>query len=276
MTVGEVPALDTADSIEEDFERARRREPRVELPQAAGSGIAGIDENLLPLPRGPLVHGREAGQRQEHFAARLEQRRPAASVETQRHGADRPHVVSDVLAGRSIAARGRLLQHPVTPGDADGDAIELRLACVVDLLLGLEPLPHPPVKSLDLLARKGIFERQHRYLVTDRREPGHWRTADSLCRRVRRHQVPVMVFQRAQLAYESVVFGIRYFRVVEYVVAVIVTRDFGPQPIHPPPRACRCRHRQVRRSRRFLCSKWTRSSRRLRIRCAVSVLPCSS
>src|SRR5262245_29852072 len=100
--------------------------------------------------------------------------------------------------------------------------------------------------------------------------------ADALGWRVRNDQRRIFLFEVAQLPNQAVVLGIRYLRVVEHVIAVVVMLDFGTQPVDALPDACRHRLHQNRRSRLLRCSNWTSSSRRLRIRCAVSVLPCSS
>ena len=76
----------------------------------------------------------------------------------------------------------------------------------------------------------------------------------------------MLVFEFPQLDQQAVVLGIRDLRVVEYVIAVVVPIDLGPQLRNALLHAGGHRLHQVRRSRRLRCSKWTSSSRRLRMR----------
>ena len=45
---------------------------------------------------------------------------------------------------------------------------------------------------------------------------------DSLCRRIGADQLGVLLFNRLQLPHQSIVFGVRYLRVVEHVISIVV------------------------------------------------------
>ena len=85
---------------------------------------------------------------------------------------------------RAVAARRRDFEEALAVGQADGEPVELRFAGIVDLALGLQPLPDAPVERNDILARKGIVERKHRHAMPDLREGGDGRAADALGRRI--------------------------------------------------------------------------------------------
>ncbi len=71
---------------------------------------------------------------------------------------------------------------PVAVGQADGEPVELRLAGVGDLALGLQPFANPAVERDDVLARKCVVERKHRHAMPDLREGRDRRAADALRR----------------------------------------------------------------------------------------------
>ena len=81
------------------------------LAQAAGGGVARVDEQALARRLGLLVHPLEAGDRQVHLAADLEHvghRRALRRPQLVGDDADRGHVGRDVLADPPVATRRRL------------------------------------------------------------------------------------------------------------------------------------------------------------------------
>ena len=131
MTLGELRALHEAGAVEEDLERTRRREPRIELAQAAGGRISRVHEDLFTLFLGPAIHLLEAGDGHEDFATYFQQLRMVRPRESQRHGLDRTDVVRDVLADRAVATRGGNFQRAAPVGQADRKAVQLRFAGVL-------------------------------------------------------------------------------------------------------------------------------------------------
>src|SRR5262245_31667569 len=98
----------------------------------------------------------------------------------ERDALDRPDVVRNVLADRSVAARGCELQGTVAVSQADGQTVELGFAGVLDLTLRLELLAHSPVESLHVFARERVLQREHRDAMAHLREAGDRGAADAL------------------------------------------------------------------------------------------------
>ena len=71
------PAVDRTHAVEEQVERALRRDRGVELAQAARGGVARIGEGLFAALRPRSFSSLERAPRHEDFAAGLEHRRPA-------------------------------------------------------------------------------------------------------------------------------------------------------------------------------------------------------
>ena len=88
---------------------------------------------------------------------------------------------------------------------------------------------------------------------------------DALSRRVRRDELGICGLERAQLAHQAVVLGVRNLRIIEHVIAVVVLRRSAPQ------------FGGTRRRRRASRGgPAVQGSRRLAIREGVSGPPCSS
>ena len=227
------PALRGADAVEVEVERAARGDRRVELPEAARGGIARIGERLLAHRRLAAVQAVERAPRHEHLAAHLEQRRCAIADETQRHGADRADVRRDVLAFRPVAASRGLHEAAVLVTQADGEAVDLGLRGVSDLL-HVETFADAPVEVDDVLVAEGVVERQHRHGVHDLGELARDGAAHPLGGRIRRHEIRVGALEFAQLAEERVVARVGDLGIVEDVIAVVVVLDLAPEFGDPP------------------------------------------
>jgi len=129
MAPGHLRALDHAQRISVERQRATCGDARVELAQAAGGGVARVDERLDFPVRGArlLVVGLEAGTRHVDLAAHLQRARPTLAAQLQGDRADGAQVGGDVLAGFAVPARGALHEHAAFVAQADRQAVELRL-----------------------------------------------------------------------------------------------------------------------------------------------------
>ena len=124
-----------------------------------------------------------------------------------------------------------------------------------------------PVEGAQLLLAERVVERQHRHLVHHGAEAGARGARDALRGRVGRDERGIGRLERAQLLHQAVVLGVRYQRIIEHVVAVVMLRDLRAQ--------LRCARRRGRRGHdaAVLLRSCSRSSA---MRAAVSGLPCSS
>ena len=219
-----LPSAGLTHAVEEHIERTRRREPRIELSQAARRRIAWIDEDLLARRERFLVHGLEARKRHEDFAADLEDFGSFAS-QSHRDGLDRLHVVSDIFAARTVAAGGGLDEHTVLVAKTHGQTVELGLCRVLDTFHIVETLTHAPVEIDQILLGKCIVEREHRCRMHDFPQLTDRCDADALSGRIGSDELRMRSLDVLQLAHQPVVLGVRHRWIVEYVVAVVVTLD---------------------------------------------------
>ncbi len=225
------PARRRRNLPEVDLERARRRDLRVELAQAAGRRVARIRERALATPLAGLVQRGEVVLVHVDLAARDEPARDRTSVaaaQPHRHGPDRAHVLGHVLARLPVAARRGALVAPVAPGDLDAEPVELRLGHDREPLLaelGAAVVPEAPERGLVGHGLKAL----HRRLVAQRAERSLRLGADALCRAVRRDEIGPARLDPLELALELVVLGVGDDGVVLRVVAEVVVVDLLAQ-----------------------------------------------
>ena len=223
-----------ADAVGIERQRALRGDRRIELTDAAGGAVARIHQRGAAAFALLLVVAFEIRTGNKHLAAHFQHRRRAGRIEPQRNAADGAHVLRHVLAGFAVAARGGQRQHALLVPEIDGEAVELELAGIFDgrvAVLELEFAAHARVeiqrpRGLDVGFR---VDRQHGHAVRYRREAFQRLAAHAPRGRIGRHQLRVRGFQRFKFAVEAVVLGIRDFRIVEHVVAVIVVVDLLTQ-----------------------------------------------
>ena len=209
---GQLEALDVAHPVAPDRQGPRGRGRRVELPQAAGSGIARVGEGRQARLGAAGVELRERGQGQVDLAAHLDHRgRPLAlrRAEHLRDGPDRAQVGGDVLADHPVPARGALHEAAVLVGERDREAVDLRLHPEAHLARSEPLLLHDragaPVPGGQLLGAAGVGQAEHRPPVPHRGEPLRRSGAHALGGRVGREQLGVLGLERLQLAHPPVV-----------------------------------------------------------------------
>src|SRR5262245_25016120 len=217
---------DLAGAVADEGERAGRGDARVELLQRPRGRVPRVGEGrqpgLLPLP----VELAERVDGQEHLAPRLEPCRRAAvhRAQAERDAADRADVRGDVLADDAVAARRAARERAVLVDQLDRDAVDLRLADVLDAFAA-EETAHALVERSHLLPRRDSLRRMHRVATADGAEMLERRGTDTLGRGVRRAQLGVLLLELLQPAEHRVVLRVRDERVVEHVIAVVVALD---------------------------------------------------
>src|SRR6184192_2376091 len=129
------------------------------------------------------------------------------------------------------------LEAPLRVGEADGQAIDLELGAVHDLVAdrGADAL----VEASDLGLIESVLQAEHRRPVADLGELVGGLAAHALGRGVRRQQVRPLVLDAAQLQEQRVVLAVRDLRRVEYVVGVLVPPDELAQLLHADRRVDR-------------------------------------
>jgi len=228
----EIDALADADPVCEEGQGAPSRDPRVELPQGAGGGIARIGERRFAGVQPPAVQGLKTGFLHVDFAADLDsggKGSAASGLRAQRHGGNRLQVERDVLADFAVAARGAGDEVSVLVNQIDGGTVQFGFGDEGHRSGAVQELSDPLIESADVLLREGIGQAQHRAQMADGLKfLQRWR-ADASGGRIGRGKVGEGGLQLLKLQEETVIFRIRYFRVVHLVVAAVVIIDQGPE-----------------------------------------------
>ena len=176
-----------AELVHPEREVALGGDRRVLLAQAAGGGVARVDEQprrRWPRPtsfiRSKLATGRYTSPRTSSTSGTTV---PFGARRRSGHGADRRHVGRDVLADPPVAAGRGLDVAAALVADAHRHAVDLQLAHVAHGLAGQAPGdPLPPRRQLVLGHR--VVEAHHRHGVDDRGEQHARRAPDGLAGRV--------------------------------------------------------------------------------------------
>jgi len=102
-------------------------------------------------------------------------------TQRERDRLDGPQICRDVLADRSVAARGALREPAVDVREVDREAVDLQLAHVPDVVAA-ERLADALVERTDLRLVEGVRQAEHRVRVLHRREAVGRRRTDALGR----------------------------------------------------------------------------------------------
>ena len=240
-----MPANDFAQAISKKRERALGGHLRVKLTHGTGSGIARIDEGLVPTLALTGIELLEIVTAHIDLAAHFQHlgHRPGHRRKPQRNLADRADVLRDVFACGAIAACGCLYEKAALVAQVDRQTIELQFGGVFDGRIGLieaQLAAHAGIERAGtVFGGVGLgADRQHRNNMPDLRELRQDPSAHTERGRVRCLQFGMFSFQCFQLAVQPVVFGVRHAGLVEHVVLVGVVVERGAQP--RCPRLGRC------------------------------------
>ena len=149
-------------AIGEEPQRTLNRDPGVELPQRAGSGIARIDELLLTTLALAGIDALEIGLVHDDLAAHLDRPGGASPSQPERDRPHRPQVCRHVLSGVSVAPGRSPDETPALVKQTDRQPVELRLRRVLDLVLA-QSLPSATIESDHVLVAERIVEGKHRH-----------------------------------------------------------------------------------------------------------------
>ena len=222
-----------APGIGEEFERPARRDRRVELAQRAGGRIAGIGEDLLALGRLPLVEREEVGMGHVDLAAYLADIRVAVPVQPFRNFADGADIGGDVLAFEAVAAGRGVDEVAALVAQRAGQAVDLGLGGEGERIIGGEAEePLHPIGEIDhLLVVEHVAEREHRHRVADLGELTGRRRANPTAGRIGPDQVGEQRLDGVVTLPQRVVFAIREGRRVLLIVALVMDRNLGGEPL---------------------------------------------
>ena len=127
------PALDLAELVRPQGQLAVGGDAGILLAQGAGRRVAGVDERAQLGRDLALVERPEGGQRHVDLAPHLEHRGGALAQALGDLG-DRADVLGDVLARAAVAPGGGPHVAAALVADRDGEAVDLELAHVADLV----------------------------------------------------------------------------------------------------------------------------------------------
>ena len=221
-------------AVAAELQRTAGSDLRIQLAQAAGSGVARVGEGLAADLQLRGIEPLETGLGHEHFAAHFQSRGPAAALQFQRNIAHGAHVDADVFTGGAIATGSTAHQLAVLVQEADRQTVQLRFAAVLDTAKKVarrqvDTFGDPAIKLEQGGFIKSIAQAEHRYFMLDLGERRQRRTADPLRRRITRDQIRMLGLQGLELVEQPVVLGVRDARLVEDVVTVVVLIQFSAQ-----------------------------------------------
>ena len=160
----QISALDTAHAIAIDLQRTPGRDPGVELADAAGGGVARIDEGFLTLRERLRVEAFETRVGNIDLAAHFQPLRDAPPRKAQWHAFNGADIGGDVLAGDPVAAGRGPREHAVFIEQADREPVELGFGGVIHRI-DFQSFPHPAVEVGQFLVAESITQREHAHLV---------------------------------------------------------------------------------------------------------------
>ena len=202
------------------------------MTQAACRGVARVGEGFFSLFPRPLVEFFKTLFRHEDLTPHFQNFRPVLSPQAQGNGANGAHVGGYVLAPVAITPGGALHQAAIFVTQADGQAIQLGLGAVGHLFHP-KKLAHPFVEIRQFPVAEGVAQGQHGDLVTHLGKFLEGFSPHSLGGRVRRDQLGVGGFQFLEFAQQAIVLAVRYFWIVEDVIAIVVVVDLLAQVTDP-------------------------------------------
>ncbi|CWQ53039.1 Uncharacterised protein [Neisseria meningitidis] len=166
-------ALLAGDGVGEKVQFALRSDARIELAQAAGSGVARIGKGFLPVFGLSFIEGGKIGFLHQYFAAYFDEFGRIFAVQPQGDVGDGFDVLGNVFARCAVAARCRLYQYAVAVEQADGEAVEFGFDNVFGFA-AVQTVAHALVESVHfgmvehavfILRGKSVGQRQHRHFV---------------------------------------------------------------------------------------------------------------
>ncbi len=226
---GFLPVGHITHTIGAETQRAGRRDFWIQLPEAAGRGIAGIDEHFVSGVRSARVEFGKPLQWHVYLSAHLDRPRRPSVHQSQWNRSQCAQVGRNVFAGFSIASGRPTDQDSFHIAEIDRQPIKLGLAAVSQPRLRAQSCAQTTVKLSQLIRAEGVVERQHGLQVLRFGKSSRRGRANPLGGRIRHHQFWVLCLKALQLPQQAVILRIRHPRLVQYVVGVVVLVELGAQ-----------------------------------------------
>ncbi len=223
--------LAEADSVQDDLELAAGDLACVELLDRARGEVARIGERRLAGLLALAVDALELGQGHVDFAADLNdvgQARAAGGLEFWGERVDGFRVGRDVVALEAAAARDGAHERALLVGEAHGDAVDLRLDHVGEVLAA-EKLDEPLVEGTQVGLGIGVVEALQRLAVPVGGEALEPVVADAGRGGIGRLELGKLRLEIGQFALQPVIFEIRDLRLRLPVIQFVVARHVDAQ-----------------------------------------------
>jgi len=234
-------AFDVTVRMGYELEPATGSNLRILLPQGAGGSVARINERLFSgFCRGFPQH-REIGLVHKDFSSGFEKFRRFNKIQLKRHGTYCPHVQRYVLSCFSVSARGSPGQTSVLVFYRAGKPVYLRFHNHFESG-SAKGFCRARVPFHELFRRIRVFERKHRYTVTNGSESVGTFPPDASCRRIVGNILRIRGLKIGKTAHQRVELSVAYFRRVLYIIEVFVPPYKGPQLLHFVARITLFRH----------------------------------
>ena len=171
-----------------------------------------------------MVQGDQIRVGHVDLPAHFERLGDSGTLKLQREPSDRPCIVGHIVADLAVAPRDGSGQLPVLIADRCRDSIDFQLDDPLDGLAGqvlfdtLEELAKLPFGV-------GVFDREHRYAMSDLRQALDGSVPDFLSRAIGGDQTREADFPTGQLAEKSIVLQIGNFRFRLNVIEIVMLAD---------------------------------------------------
>ncbi len=224
-----------------EIELALRRDLGLQHAYGARRRIARISEWSEPLLLALLIHRQKRLRRHQHFPAHFKRSRHPRPPQLlgrhrQRNRADRTQVGRNILAHGSIAS-GNSAHKARACGRSGVDCrapaitrlivqghrkpIQLVLALVLDFVRARQ-LHHAPRPVAQLFFAGCVIQREHRRRVRHLHKALACLAAHSLSRRIRRHQLGMLLLDRLQRIHLGVEFGVADLGRIQHKITMLV------------------------------------------------------
>ena len=208
------------------MEWALRHECWVKLANGTSRKVTRIGKGWLASSLLPLVERRKVALEHDDFPTDL---RPALQqvlkarcfAQTQRHIANRPHIIRYIFANVAIAPCDRLHEHTIVIDKRAGQAIHLDIGKKF-VLVTWQELIHALYPRLDLCRVEDIIEANHPPAMLHLDEATFEDVADPLGGRIGRDECRVRRLELLELGKEAVVHRVAHAGRIKHMVFVAI------------------------------------------------------
>ena len=198
--------------------------------QGTRSCVAWIGEQRF-LPAFPFpVQFLENHPGHQDLSADFKHIRITLSVQFQRDGTYRLHIVGHVIPLCTVTTCHGTHQSAMLIGEGNGSSVKLHFTANLEILV--QCLAHPFIKFRYLGLRICIAQREHRVFMFDLRKVLVDVASHPHCRRILIHVLRMTCLQFLQFPHQVIKFLVRNYRSIQHVIIIIMKMKFFTQLVN--------------------------------------------